>query len=136
MRCIAVPMFAVCVLASTLMAADAASEAIKPLADITPKDEIYKASSASKPLVVKSEKDAEGYFEKDELAKLTKNVDFTKQIVLVFAWQGSGGDKLDYTVAESYPEQIRFSLKRGLTKDLRSHVKIYVLRSNVQWSAK
>ena len=63
-------------------------------------------------------------------------VDFKKQFVLVFAWQGSGGDTLSYHVLESYPEQIAFMRKPGMTKDLRSHAKVYALRSNVKWRVK
>ena len=69
-------------------------------------------------------------------ATLIKAVDFKTQDLLVFAWQGSGGDKLEYTVAESFPEQVRFMLKRGLTKDLRTHMKLFAVRKNVTWSAK
>ena len=52
----------------------------------------------------------------------------------MFAWQGSGGDKLDVAIAESFPEQIFFSLKPGVTDDLKSHLHVYALRSNVRWS--
>ena len=65
---------------------------------------------------------------------LGSQVDFEKQFLLVLAWQGSGGDRLNYTVAESFPEQIFFSMKRGLTRDLRPHMQVYALRSNVRWS--
>jgi hypothetical protein len=56
--------------------------------------------------------------------------------VLVFAWQGSGGDKLEYAILESFPEQIPFSLRPGLTDDIRSHTRVFALRSNVKWSVK
>jgi len=72
----------------------------------------------------------------DALAKLKEQVDFEKQIVLVFAWRGSGQDQMDFTVAESYPEQVRFRYKPGRTRDLRPHVYVYALRSNVTWSTK
>ena len=32
-----------------------------------------------------------------------------------------------------FPEQVSFHLKPGRTRDLRRHVKVYVLRSNVKW---
>jgi hypothetical protein len=54
----------------------------------------------------------------------------------VFAWKGSGRDQLSYAVAESFPEQIFFSLKAGETDDLRSHTKLFAVRKNVRWSAK
>jgi hypothetical protein len=116
--------------------ASAPSNPIKELKDLTPKDTVFAASGSSKPLVFKAQKDAADYFSEAELAKLAKQVDFTSQIVLLFAWQGSGQDKLDFSVAESYPEQIRFTYTPGRTRDLRQHIRIYVLRSNVIWSAK
>ena len=122
--------------ASCLWAADAASAPIKEVTGVSPQESAYDAATATKPVELKSEADAGKYFGKDELAKLTKEVDFTKQVVLVFAWKGSGGDKLDYTVAESAPEQIRFTYSPGRTRDLRPHVHIYVVRSDVKWSAK
>lgn len=94
---------------------------------------IFKAAKLKRPLVLKTEKDATAYFTADGLAVLKKQVDFKDQIVLVFAWRGSGSDKLTYSVAESYPEQIFFKYKRGLTRDLRPHVYVFALRSNVRW---
>jgi hypothetical protein len=120
----------------TVAAATAPTPPIKELQNITPNEAAYKSSSATKPLLLKTEKDAAAYFTADELAKLTRQVDFNSQIVLLFAWQGSGQDKLDYSVAESYPEQIRFTHTPGRTKDLRQQVHIYALRANVVWSAK
>ena len=69
-------------------------------------------------------------------SKLRKQVDFAKQFVLLFAWRGSGQDRLDAAVAESYPEQIFFSYAPGRTRDLQEHVRVFALRSNVKWSVK
>jgi len=66
--------------------------------------------------------------------RLKEKVEFDEQVVLVFAWRGSGQDKLTYEVAESFPEQITFNIKPGRTKDLRPHIHIFALRSNVKWS--
>lgn len=74
--------------------------------------------------------------DKDTRAKIAKAVDLKTHDLLVFAWEGSGGDKLEYAVLESYPEQIPFSLKLGMTDDVRTHVKVFGLRKNVRWSAK
>ena len=67
---------------------------------------------------------------------LAEKVDFAQQMVLVFAWRGSGQDKLDSQVAESYPEQITFLHTKGRTKDLRPHLEVYALRSNVKWTVR
>lgn len=100
---------------------------------VKPNDSIFKAATRDKPLVIKSAADATKHFPAEGIATLKKEVDFDKQIVLVFAWRGSGQDKLSYSVLESFPEQIVFNFKRGRTKDLRPHTLVFVLRSNVRW---
>ena len=82
--------------------------------------------------MLKSLKNGAKYFGKETLNKISKAVNFEKQSVLLFAWKGSGQDRLQYVVKESFPEQIVFSHKHGRTKDLRSHVKVYVLRSGIK----
>lgn len=101
-----------------------------------PKKGVLKNGNAKKPLEIRSAKEAGEHFDEDNLAKLKEKVDFTKQFVLVFAWRGSGQDKLKYVVAESYPEQVFFTYKRGRTRDLRQHIYVFALRSNVKWSVK
>lgn len=107
---------------------------IKQLQNVVPKRTAF--GNVKKPHILRGEKDAAEFFEEGELAKLKQQVDFSKQFVLLFAWRGSGQDSLDCAVAESYPEQIFFTYKPGRTRDLRQHVRIYALRSNVTWSVK
>ena len=112
-----------------------ALEPIVPIKTI-PQKSVFKNSAFNKPIVLKSKEEATKHFGKEAVATLGKAVDFKKQFVLVFAWRGSGGDQLNYTVAESFPEQITFSRQFGRTRDLRSHAKVFALRSNVKWSVK
>jgi hypothetical protein len=90
----------------------------------------------NKPTVLRSVEDAAKFFDAEALASLKKKVDFKKQFVLLFAWKGSGGDRLNFAIAESFPEQIFFSRKPGATDDFRSHVHVFALRSNVRWSVR
>lgn len=120
---------------SELFAAPANQAPITELKDQSAEQAVFTDATKTKPIVLKSLKDAEKYYGKEALAALSKSVDFEKQIVLIFAWQGSGQDRLSYIVEESLPEQIKFSFARGLTRDLRPHVKVFVLRSNVKWTA-
>jgi hypothetical protein len=53
------------------------------------------------------------------------DVDFDKENLLLFVWGGSGQDKIDYDQDE---EVYNFVLKRGLTRDYRLHLKLYVLK--------
>lgn len=103
---------------------------------VTPEKSVFKGAVWFRPIVIKSKEDAGKHFGRDALNVLVKQVDFQKQIVLIFAWQGSGGDKLTYTVAESFPEQITFAITPGLTDDKRMHSRVFILRSNVRWSIK
>jgi hypothetical protein len=103
---------------------------------VVPEKSVFKNSAWNKPIIIKSSEDAAKHFSKDVLKTLVTAVDFKKQFLLVFAWKGSGRDKLSYNVAESYPEQISFSLKPGRTRDLRPHTNVYALRSNVKWHVK
>jgi hypothetical protein len=110
----------------------------EPLVEIkvTPAKSVFQNSAWNKPLVITSQAEAAKHFGEEALETIARKVDFKKQIVLVFAWQGSGGDRLGYQILESYPEQIPFSLRPGVTDDLRSHSHVFALRSNVRWSVK
>ena len=96
----------------------------------------FKAASRKKPLIIRSEQDAAKHFSKEALAKLKKQVDFKRQFVLVFAWRGSGQDRLRYNVAKSFPERVFFRYKPGRTRDLRPHIYVFALRSNVKWTVR
>ena len=115
--------------------ADPANHApITELKDLRAEEAVFTDASRTKPVVLKSLKNGAKYFDKEALAAISKAVDFEKQIVLLFSWKGSGQERLQYVVKESFPEQIMFSYKAGRTRDLRPHVKVYVLRSNVKWT--
>ena len=106
---------------------------IQAVKGVKPKPSVFKAAVRGKPLVIRSEKEAAEHFADADVATLKDRVDFKQQIMLVFAWRGSGQDRLTHTVAESYPEQVFFTLRPGRTRDLRPHVQVYALRSNVTW---
>ena len=117
-----------------LFAASANYEPITELKNLRAEEAVFKDASRTKPVVLKSLKNGAKYFDEEELAAISKTVDFEKQIVLLFAWKGSGQDRLQYVIKESLPEQVMFSYKPGRTRDLRPHVKVYILRSNVKWA--
>ena len=125
---------AILTIGGELFAAPANQAPITELKDQSAEQAVFTDATKTKPVVMKSLKDGEKYFGKEALAAISKAVDFEKQIVLLFAWKGSGQDRLQYMVQESFPEQIKFSYVPGRTKDLRPHVKVFVLRSNVKWT--
>ena len=117
-----------------LFAASENHEPITELKNLRVEEAVFKDASRTKPVVLKSLKNGAKYFDEEELAAISKTVDFEKQIVVLFAWKGSGQDRLQYVMKESLPEQVIFSYKPGRTRDLRPHVKVYILRSNVKWA--
>jgi len=106
---------------------------VKKINDAKPMTSVFDVASRDKPLAIRSEKDAARYFKGDDLVKFLKQTDFDHQFALVFAWRGSGQDQMEYSVLESFPEQVVFNYKPGRTRDLRSHVQVFALRSNVKW---
>jgi hypothetical protein len=64
----------------------------------------------------------------DEAAQtaIKKEVDFATQQLLLFAWGGSGQDKLSFATREGKNEVV-FVYTRGFTRDLRPHVHLFVL---------
>ena len=97
--------------------------------DVSPNRDIFDAASRTEPLQLESAEVAAEHFGEEELAALNESVDWENQIVLIFAWRGSGQDRLTYDILESFPEQIVFHYHPGRTRDLRPHV--YVLRMRV-----
>jgi len=80
---------------------------------------------ANKPTVITSADDlAKAIKEEDVAARLKKDVDFTKTQLVLFAWGGSGQDKIAYEVKD---KKVVFSYTPGLTRDLRQHVRVYAI---------
>jgi hypothetical protein len=66
--------------------------------------------------------------------RLKKEVDFTKQQVLFFAWSGSGGDELTYTVEKGAKgAEVVFQYQRGLLKNLAPHVRLFAIPKDATW---
>jgi len=138
-RCLICAAAAGCLLAGVAGLAGEPDPKLPPIQRLKgprPSQAVFKASSAKKPLVIETAEEAAKWFSEKALAELREKVDFAQQKLLVFAWRGSGGDRLTYSVAESYPEQVFFKLHRGRTRDLRAHLSMYALRANVRWSVR
>lgn len=114
------------------------AKAVEPIKKVSakPTAAVFEAASRKTPLKIKAAGDLPKYFGEKDVATIKENVDFDEQFILVFAWRGSGQDKLNYDVAESFPEQIFFRILPGRTRDLRPHTHVFALRSNVTWSMK
>lgn len=78
----------------------------------------------------------------DELAKhevvgaavgeLKKQVDFTKEKLLVFAWAGSGQDRVSVGITTAGDKKVlSIAFLPGKTFDLREHIRLYVVPNEV-----
>lgn len=135
--------------AATHPAADGAADAKKTrkspavtlLKEIAPEESAYKPGRPMQPVVIRSEKEAAAVFSAESLVELNKKVDFARQLVLLFAWQGSGQDQLSHDMSAvladdvvARPQQVVFSFEAGRTRDLRQHARVYVLQSDAKWT--
>jgi len=116
---------------SAAASASPAIDAIKVLENVGVKPDIFENRRLEQPIVIRKKTDVARFFGPDSVEKVLASVDFQQQAILIFAWSGSGQDQLDYLVQESYPETILFEYRRGLTRDLRTHFRAYVVRLNV-----
>ena len=70
------------------------------------------------------------------LAEVRKAVDFEKEKLVLFAWQGSGRDELTHTMEKgdkSDKEIVTFHYLAGRTRDLRSHQKLFAFAKSADF---
>lgn len=108
-------------------------EPIEAIQGVQVKATVFRATKGRSPIVVRSRDELAKHISEDQLAKLQKQVDWQQQQVMIFAWRGSGQDRLEFDVLESFPEQIVFRYLPGRTRDLRPHLYVFAIRSNVKW---
>ena len=65
---------------------------------------------------------------KEAADEIKKKIDFAKEKLVVFAWAGSGQDKLtpELRTVDTKMTAV-FAYTRGLTRDLRQHIHLYVV---------
>jgi hypothetical protein len=83
----------------------------------------------TEPLVITTEEELKKNLPGEEaLALVTKNLDLTKEKVLLFGWSGSGRDQLTFTEeTKDKKTEVLFTYKAGLTRDLRPHLKAIIM---------
>ncbi len=84
----------------------------------------------TKPIKITSAEELKKAFG-ENVDKEASKTDFSKEYLLLFKWAGSGGDKL---TAATEKKAVVFTLKRGLTKDLRMHAHLFAIAKDVEWS--
>ena len=63
---------------------------------------------------------------------IKKQVDFGKDKLVLFAWGGSGGDKLSAKISED-GKLVTFGYTPGLTRDFRRHVYLYAIPKTAEF---
>lgn len=78
--------------------------------------------------IASAEELAKNVPDKEAQAALKKEVDFSKEYLLVFTWAGSGGDRLDHKVEKTKGgAEVVFNRIHGDTNDLRRHQQVYAV---------
>ena len=96
-----------------------------------------KSGKWNEPSLVKTEDELKKLIPDEATHKrLMKEVDFKTHVLLVFSWRGSGQDKIEVAILESFPEQVKFTRKEGRSDDLQSLVKLFAVKKESKWSAK
>jgi len=90
--------------------------------------------SVEEPLFLNSNDEFDKLIQDKKLSqKYSKHVDWEKQVVLVFRWSGSGQDQLETRTTGNEPVNVHFVYRRGRTRDLRPHLKLFAIERGVQW---
>lgn len=90
-----------------------------------------KGGRPTAPIVVKSAEEVKMLASMALQEALTKQIDFKKEFALVFAWAGSGGDRIVPSVAKG--TDVRFLYTPGLTRDLRQHLRVFAVKTGTEW---
>lgn len=98
--------------------------------DAVPGPTIFEAASRNEPAQIGSAEDAAEYFDAAQLALLNEQVDWDETSLLIFAWRGSGQDRM---TAQTEDDTVRFVYTPGRTRDLRPHVYVFAVQQGVVW---
>ncbi len=121
------------ILAAVFLAAPVLAAEDKPVVkEIPTKDLKLKVPNGGKPtapvIVASAEELAKCPVCSGEIEAVKKLVDFSKEKLVVFAWAGSGQDKVELTAETKDGKTLLVtSFTPGRTRDLRQHVKLYAV---------
>jgi hypothetical protein len=71
--------------------------------------------------------------DKEQVEKLAKEIDFANHKALLFAWGGSGRDKLE---ARQDKSTVVFTYTAGLTRDFRMHRHLFAIPKDAKFEVK
>jgi RNA polymerase sigma factor (sigma-70 family) len=88
----------------------------------------------SKPTnITSAEELAKAFVDKEWQDRIIKQVDFAKEQLLLFAWQGSSGDQLSFKVEVGKEMTVVFTYSPGVDQDLRPHFRLFAIPKNASW---
>ena len=100
---------------------------IKPLFKEPPRGDV------TKPTVITNDEElAKAFPDKELQIRIKKEVDFSKEKLLYFAWGGSGQDKFAFKGV--IKQEVVFIYTPGLTRDLRPHAYLYAVPKDATWT--
>jgi hypothetical protein len=125
---------------SALLAADDKDKdkdkpTVKEIATKDLKLNLARGGKATEPTTISSTEElAKNPTVKDAAHDIKKQIDFEKEKLIVFAWSGSGGDKVTASIgADSNKKPIVYvEYIRGLTRDLRMHVRLFIVPKDLK----
>ncbi|GIW81530.1 MAG: hypothetical protein KatS3mg105_3337 [Gemmatales bacterium] len=121
-----------CLLLSGFLPCFGQDAKIAPIKEIVIKGFALKTEDRlPKPKTIKNARELAQVIANPEVAqKLKEKVDFKSQYILLFSWGGSGKDQLD---TRYDGKTVIFAYRRGLSRDLRFHLKVFVIENGVKW---
>ncbi|MFP6693802.1 MAG: hypothetical protein VB875_12325 [Pirellulales bacterium] len=108
---------------------------VRELRGLKPTAQPNKRGRANEPTVIKDKAGlVESFTDKSSQDAALKQINFNKEILLIFRWAGSGQDRIAATSKKTGESiQVVFGYTRGLTRDLRRHLKIYAVAKDAKW---
>lgn len=101
--------------------------------EVQPTQKVFEDATRGAPIELASAEDAAAYFEGEQLEAINEQVDWETHSVLIFAWRGSGQDRMEVELIGDTSDEVRFVYRPGRTRDLRPHVYVFVLEQGVVW---
>ena len=116
-------------------AAGKAAAGVREITGLSPASPNAGRGTANKPTVVQDKAAvAKAFSDKATQQAVMKQVNFDKEILLVFRWAGSGQDRIAATSQKTKDGlTVTFGYSRGLTRDLRRHFKVFAVAKDAKW---
>jgi hypothetical protein len=96
---------------------------------LLPKEGLPRFSQQQQPIKITDEEElARAIPDKELREQISKQVDFTAHYLVLFAWSGSGGDRVTFQIEGDKKQPIvMFEFRPGRTADLRGHCHLYAI---------